>query len=69
MEQSSENVFTKFISITTHLGLSGLGFGLLRGFLIEGEVIAPIPPRVRDRAAVDHSGVIGELDGHLLAKP
>lgn len=30
-------------------------------FLIEGEVIAPIPPRVRDRAAVDHSGVMGNL--------
>lgn len=39
------------------LGLAVVCWGF---FLIEGEeVIAPIPPRVRDRAAVDRSGVMG----------
>lgn len=57
MEPHSENVFTKFIAITPHAGLSGLGFvGFF--FLIE-EVIAPSPSRVSDRAAVDHRGVMG----------
>lgn len=52
--------FTKFISNAPQPGLSGLGFDVgFFFFLMEGEVMAPIPSHVSDRAAVDHRGAMG----------